>query len=575
MINSAKKNRDAVKKSYYHMMLLISCLVAVSGGTVCGQSLAEAPPADATKHILAAGDEAGVYLLLARRYEDEEGFQIFFRGKGAQRFARGRQYHGQCDDVTVWKGRLLAFLSTGGCQSYDLMGSRTERNLPRGLRCVASASEAGRVYVLGRAGGAIEIPFAPREEQAAAEVVDANAPGSSQSLCAVGSGEYVLVARSDGDEWHSLTDAPFSLDGWRQFSLAAAEGRVHLFGIVAEGMTETSRGRVLHRELQDRVLGEAELVPVENAASMVALSVGKAVQLIVGVEPEGALPGVSSESVFLSGGQEEGNWDFAELKLRGLGGDGPQKVEFAAFGEEIAVFQWGSDEEVLFGCYGPADEELKCQLANMAAVGAQEGSALLYLHAVWLFCVVAGLLVGVLWWRRAEAFIEQIPLPDAVRVAPLWRRGLAFLIDSVPTMLITVALMPGLGKELAEQGATLQQIQSEYVLLMSLRLTVVWLPVLILYYSIGEGLRGMTPGKMALGLVVISYDARGLTVGQALLRNIMRLLELFPQMFPFVILLTLFTRRVQRPGDLLARTIVVLDTPELRNHLRDAARGES
>ena len=264
-----------------------------------------------------------------------------------------------------------------------------------------------------------------------------------------------------------------------------------------------------------------------------------------------------------------------ELKLRGLGGDGPQKVEFAAFGEEIAVFQWGSDEEVLFGCYGPADEELKCQLANMAAVGAQEGSALLYLHAVWLFCVVAGLLVGVLWWRRAEAFIEQIPLPDAVRVAPLWRRGLAFLIDSVPTMLITVALMPGLGKELAEQGATLQQIQSEYVLLMSLRLTVVWLPVLILYYSIGEGLRGMTPGKMALGLVVISYDARGLTVGQALLRNIMRLLELFPQMFPFVILLTLFTRRVQRPGDLLARTIVVLDTPELRNHLRDAARGES
>jgi uncharacterized RDD family membrane protein YckC len=79
-----------------------------------------------------------------------------------------------------------------------------------------------------------------------------------------------------------------------------------------------------------------------------------------------------------------------------------------------------------------------------------------------------------------------------------------------------------------------------------------------LYCITCEALYGATPGKLVLQCRVVDEDGQRCRIGQVLIRNALRLVELFPlfQLWPTLILM-LFTRKRQRLGDLLARTIVV------------------
>ncbi len=67
--------------------------------------------------------------------------------------------------------------------------------------------------------------------------------------------------------------------------------------------------------------------------------------------------------------------------------------------------------------------------------------------------------------------------------------------------------------------------------------------------------RGRTPGKAIFGLRSISLSGRPLTVGQALLRNILRYADFM--LGPFLLLVMGSNNRMARLGDLAAGTLVV------------------
>ncbi len=69
---------------------------------------------------------------------------------------------------------------------------------------------------------------------------------------------------------------------------------------------------------------------------------------------------------------------------------------------------------------------------------------------------------------------------------------------------------------------------------------------------------GRTLGKAALGLRVVSHTGLSINPAQAILRNLLRLIDIAPPFFPGVIAMA-FTQRLQRLGDLASGTIVVLD----------------
>jgi uncharacterized RDD family membrane protein YckC len=86
------------------------------------------------------------------------------------------------------------------------------------------------------------------------------------------------------------------------------------------------------------------------------------------------------------------------------------------------------------------------------------------------------------------------------------------------------------------------------------------LPILLLYFTLFEGLAGRTPGKLLLGLRVARADGRKAGLLEAFLRNLLRLLWVTP-FAPIFILLDLWSLRSteldQRMGDLAAGTVVL------------------
>jgi uncharacterized RDD family membrane protein YckC len=68
---------------------------------------------------------------------------------------------------------------------------------------------------------------------------------------------------------------------------------------------------------------------------------------------------------------------------------------------------------------------------------------------------------------------------------------------------------------------------------------------------------GQTPGKRLVGLRVLSVSGRPIRIDEALLRNVLRLVDQLPGVYAVGIVSMLATARSQRLGDLAAGTVVV------------------
>jgi uncharacterized RDD family membrane protein YckC len=82
--------------------------------------------------------------------------------------------------------------------------------------------------------------------------------------------------------------------------------------------------------------------------------------------------------------------------------------------------------------------------------------------------------------------------------------------------------------------------------------------VLFGYSTLFEGLRGgRTPGKALLGIAVVSADASPARLQQALIRNVVRFIDILPGTYLVGLIAVLASPRNQRVGDLAAGTLVV------------------
>jgi uncharacterized RDD family membrane protein YckC len=133
-------------------------------------------------------------------------------------------------------------------------------------------------------------------------------------------------------------------------------------------------------------------------------------------------------------------------------------------------------------------------------------------------------------------------------------RGLAIMVDGVITQ--TGTLVIGLLLGLAGNAGV-----GIYLLLLFL---VEWFyPVLF------EVLRGgQTPGKKAFSLRVVNADATPICWNASLLRNLLRVVDVFPVFYLAGVTSMVLSGRFQRLGDLAAHTLVV------HTHAREAAAEE-
>ena len=80
----------------------------------------------------------------------------------------------------------------------------------------------------------------------------------------------------------------------------------------------------------------------------------------------------------------------------------------------------------------------------------------------------------------------------------------------------------------------------------------------ILYFTLLEAKYSRTIGKMALNIKVVSENNKKITFKQALIRNITKSVPIFRPIFLIIgFFLIIYTKKHQRIGDMLAKTIVV------------------
>ena len=83
----------------------------------------------------------------------------------------------------------------------------------------------------------------------------------------------------------------------------------------------------------------------------------------------------------------------------------------------------------------------------------------------------------------------------------------------------------------------------------------------LLYFVILEGSNGATIGKKALKIKVVKEDGSKCDISAALIRNILRIIDILPFIYIIGMILISRSEKKQRFGDGIAKTIVIKEGP--------------
>src|SRR5437773_1559331 len=150
---------------------------------------------------------------------------------------------------------------------------------------------------------------------------------------------------------------------------------------------------------------------------------------------------------------------------------------------------------------------------------------------------------------------ERVPLHFAL--ASIGNRFIACAIDHTIQIvgLITIVIIFLVISDAADLGARLNSAPKWVIAL----LVIMQFVIINGYFAIFEWLwSGQTPGKRWLKLRVIREDGRPISFFEAMIRNLIRVIDFMVPPFYSVGLVSVFsTARDQRVGDLVAGTVVV------------------
>jgi len=145
---------------------------------------------------------------------------------------------------------------------------------------------------------------------------------------------------------------------------------------------------------------------------------------------------------------------------------------------------------------------------------------------------------------------RTIETPEGVsihlRLAGPAPRALAWLLDTLLQIVIVVVLQMTLAATGLSGGL------GAGLFLISLFLIQWFYPVLFEVYS-----QGATPGKKAMGLVVLQDDGVPVGWSASMVRNLLRAVDFLPASHAFGLCSMLLNRNFKRLGDIVAKTIVV------------------
>ncbi|MHA1505768.1 MAG: RDD family protein [Candidatus Asgardarchaeia archaeon] len=140
--------------------------------------------------------------------------------------------------------------------------------------------------------------------------------------------------------------------------------------------------------------------------------------------------------------------------------------------------------------------------------------------------------------------------------ASMGRRGLAVLIDAVFLSIATISLQ------------SLLNLLGIDVMILTTQGGDLFLPLAVfysltvIYYIFIESYSGKSIGKAFLGLEVVGEGGKRITTKQAIIRNVLRLIDLLPAAYIVGLIFMIGSEEKQRLGDKVAHTFVIQKVEE-------------
>jgi uncharacterized RDD family membrane protein YckC len=176
----------------------------------------------------------------------------------------------------------------------------------------------------------------------------------------------------------------------------------------------------------------------------------------------------------------------------------------------------------------------------------------------------------------------EIRTGEAVEIryelAGLGSRFLAVVVDGIAQTVLAIAVLVGFGysgaalDRVLPHAANLSAWMLAALVLVMFVIVIGWFIVFEIWWS------GRTPGKRALGLRVVRDGGFPLDAGAAVVRNLVRLVELGLGFYTISAISALISKENKRLGDFAAGTIVVRDrvaaVPDLDAYLARPMRSD-
>jgi uncharacterized RDD family membrane protein YckC len=156
---------------------------------------------------------------------------------------------------------------------------------------------------------------------------------------------------------------------------------------------------------------------------------------------------------------------------------------------------------------------------------------------------------------RSSAPQKPFTIPSYMMAGALAKRIAAGLIDFVPFSFLGGIFFP---VSASSVDALWRMVQQNNIPSSVAWASVTSLMLYVLYGAVMEWRFGWTLGKRLFKLRVVGDDGRKITFREALLRNLVKIVELsWPLPVPLLMLAPFFNRNRLRLGDMIARTIVI------------------
>ena len=232
----------------------------------------------------------------------------------------------------------------------------------------------------------------------------------------------------------------------------------------------------------------------------------------------------------------------------------------ARLGSRVAMV-WRQGHELMLAAFSPVTG----QLEPAEAVPADDQSSLDELgEEVYNYFLLGVFVLVVLSLLRPRGPVPYKPflLPPNIVPANLGRRLLAAVIDLLPCNLVAgiwvQLFMPSYAtrdmNDLLLRAVNDKITPPFHFVLAGILVLMVYIP----YCVVMEKRFGATLGKRIMKLRVVGDEGQNLSIREAMLRNLLKVLEFsWVPLLPLLFLVPLISRNRQRLGDMLARTVVI------------------